>query len=149
MAQRVLISLFTDASYHGKTGEGGWAFWAKKLNVTAWGGGKFRTLLSSSNEAEMCAIANAIVELEKRKILVAQTHVLIQTDSEHSVRAFGKSPPSMSSLEITARQIVINHAKHNQWSFNLRHVKGHSASAQKRFIVNNLVDYHAGRHSRS
>lgn len=146
---RILISLFTDASFSHKKREGGWAFWAKKKNITAWGGGKFKRQLRSSNEAELCAVANAVVELEKRRILTANCHVLIQTDSDHTVRAFSKSPPTMSPLEIEARQIVVNRAKHNQWSFNLRHVKGHSSNSAKRFIVNNLVDRHAGRYSRS
>lgn len=145
---RTLISLFTDASFQHTTLIGGWGFWARKDNVRAWGKGKFKRPLVNSFEAEMCAIANSIVELERRQILLRDCHVLIQTDNQQAVNVFMKDHKCSSPIAVEAKSLVINHAKHNQWSFTLRWIKGHSSGAPRQW-ANNFADKLAGEGSRS
>lgn len=148
MPKRPLISLFTDASLCGRTKAAGWGFWARRGDRIERGGAGFGEPIETSNEAEICAVANSLITCTNRGLIGANMHTLIQLDNDHVVRTLDTRTrdPMMRELEKFAKNTIIAHAKKVGFSFSVRHVKGHSPDLGPGNYVNDLADTIAKRH---
>jgi ribonuclease HI len=125
MGKRILVTLFTDASVY-PNGVGGYGYWAIKDGEKTEGGGQFRAVISNSDEGEACAVANSIAVLVKSGFIAEDHHVLIQTDSTGTIQAFESKRPILPRMVKKAVSHVVGLAQEVGFSFNMRHVKGHT-----------------------
>lgn len=87
MPESKMMTIFCDASVQHKTGEAGWGCWAKK---TGWQsgvtfGGKFRSPVFRSWDAEILALANAVAILAKKGDLDGCSSICLQCDNLRSL----------------------------------------------------------------
>lgn len=151
-----LISLFTDAGL--KDGVGAWAMWAKQNGDVIRYSGIIRRACDSSNDAELCAIANGLYVLKRRWEVSAQTTILLQSDSTSALgmlQGVTVSPPLIAfkhhgptrvygSLASYKNHDIVAYIKtlvaENEWILKTRHVKGHRGTQKPRFAVNTWCD---------
>lgn len=136
-----LVTLFTDASWLPKENIGSWGYWAKHNGRSVSGGGRFKTPVYSSNEAEWKAVANALDYLSRTGFAINNHAILIQLDNMHVVRQNAKG-----AREIAAREHIRQLKEKHSWRLIYRHVKGHQLNLDARSYINNLCDTIARNH---
>ncbi len=160
------MSLFTDASHCPSTGAAGWGAWAK-CNLWSSGalfGGGFKSLLSASHEAELCAIANAMHVLGAGGHLSGVTVLMIQSDNLRALglvkarvpraairnHADGAKVPDLTRVVLSEAEqkglgIIESESTKGGFSIHLRHVRGHRRGPSRQW-VNRQCDRIAKQH---
>ena len=154
-----LLTLFCDASLCHKTGLAGWGAWAKH---GGWDkgylfGGGFKTPMASSNEAEICGIANALTHLANNDKLENIGQVMIQVDNLRALAVIKAYVPNTSerkhatgapvhgvkTLPTAQEMKAVKHlrelVKDHDLKLIVRHVRGHQPG-QSRNWVNRQCD---------
>lgn len=134
------FTLFTDASYDHDMKIGTWAAWVKCDAGVATEQGIFKGQLTSSNAAELGAVANGIAVIIKRFKPEPGSTILIESDSQHALSVVRGPTPTLKA----------DGAKMNRWLrgmerqyglvLRVRHVQGHSKALDKRTSVNVWCD---------
>jgi ribonuclease HI len=147
------ITVYTDASVCSKTKCGGWAAWIKAgPGNTLLANGAFKGEVVNSTDAELRAIANALVVVKKNFETTGAIIVFV-TDSQGAIDAIDgvkngisknrakrrrkKGKPELA-WEAVCKSIIANIPDGCEARFNK--VKAHSRADGKRSYVNNLVD---------
>ena len=85
----MLITIITDASHCPETKVGGYGYWLASKRGKKGGSGTFKGTVETSSLAEMMAVANSLHIAIADHIVQMDDHVLIQTDCEAAIQAFG------------------------------------------------------------
>lgn len=162
------ITIFADASFCPKTRAAGWGAWAKRDGWQAgrFFGGPLRRELASANQAELCALASVVWQLERDGALTDVNSFMLQSDclaalaavsvlpasfwtdsGEKSDSALRPRPPrKLSPVEREGLEAIRSASVGRR--IYLRHVKGHRAGTARSW-VNNQCDAEARRHMRA
>ncbi len=160
------MTLFSDASFCPNTGAAGWGAWAK---CELWSegvlfGGGFKSLLSASGEAELCAIANAMHVLGAGGHLSAVSTLMIQSDNLRALglvkasvpgtsirdHADGAKVPHLTRVDVSGTErrglgIIQSEVASGGFVLHLRHVRGHRPGPSRHW-VNRQCDRIAKKH---
>lgn len=137
------ITINTDASYHPKYSEAGFAFWIS-CDV-----GRYKMYgplkdCKSSNEAEIQAIGNALYFLMKSDLINNDiSKIYINTDSDAAIHHIGLCPPKMDDASVVRgfiAKICSIQKKKKIDLFSFRSVKAHSGVGSPRKFVNDWCD---------
>jgi ribonuclease HI len=79
-------TIFADASYDTRNKAAGWAAWIKADGrASAMASGAFKALPSTSSDAELLAIANAMHQANRLGMIDDGAEILLQSDSVHAL----------------------------------------------------------------
>ena len=141
------VTIIADASHCPETKAGGYGFWIASARGKRGGSGPLKGLVQTSTLAEMMAVVNALHQGLKFKLVEYQDSILIQTDCEAAMFAFGMS----RTLSPDEKNVVL-FLQFLETKFNLtiafRHVKGHSDKTDARFAANRYCDKSARKEMR-
>ena len=161
------LTVFADASHCPETFAAGWGAWAKgdgwPTGVTF--GGEIKARVINSAEAEMAAMANALVRLHNRGVLAHLDLVMLQSDCLRALQLLLQSVPRAESSDhrdgAQVRQVPLSPTPMEQRGIDvildvlggcrsilLRHVKGHKAGEGRQW-VNRTCDDIARQHMRA
>lgn len=162
-----MITIFADASFCHRTSAAGWGAWAKGDGWDAGStfGGELKTRCLNAGEAEIAAIANTLITLQRQELL--HDEIMLQSDClralqliRQAVRVKGSVRPVVSNHKrgapIPASNLipsplekqaldVINLAVVECQTLLLRHVRGHK-NGEGRQWVNRKCDEIARTH---
>lgn len=156
---RILVTIFSDASFHLPTKRGGYGYWIKSSMATDKGSGGLDDVDSAAH-AELWGISKA-VERARELHQGQDLDFVIQCDS---MRALGviltvvktakvakTSPlPIQKSAKLKKGEAaIINNLGAGKSRIWLKHVKGHTDHVDSRSALNRLCDKIAGIASRS
>jgi ribonuclease HI len=82
LARKPNVTIFADASHHERSRVAGWGAWIKadgRDSITC--GAAMKVAIASTNEAELCALANALAMARLRGALAQRDVVMLQSDS--------------------------------------------------------------------
>lgn len=163
------LTLFTDASFEPRYKTGGWGAWVKR---EGWERGRifgqrFHVQMRCQNEAETCAVASAIVMLEKAGVLDGVGEIQLHMDSTHALghlnlfvcksrlapqndgdtKVVTMKKPKQSKLgkNHEAAMIINKICQERDISLQLQHVRGHQRGTG-RYAINRACDHEARRH---
>lgn len=141
------ITINTDASFNQQHKVGGYAFYIVCDHFKIQKSGRFKKHPSSSNEAEMMCIANALYTLSVQPDLPETSLIIINSDALfvfNQVKKKSKSPVGRSTAKLlrtvkskTAFRGVVDP------KFEFRHVKAHNGVSDSRSWVNDWCDKEA------
>ncbi len=138
-----IITIFTDASHCSDTLAGGWAMWAKRASdEKIVYGNSFKNPIKDNNTAEILAVANAMIVIEKHNWFSQNDRVVIGIDSDFAIKVFQNKNFLIDKSIKDAYIYVMNLKKKYNLNISFRHVKGHVSLAKRnnRNHVNNTVD---------
>lgn len=136
----MLVSVFTDASWCPHKKVGGWGAWVKSGRGQFQKGGPFKTSVVSSQVAEMYAVLNGITVAMKTGLALPGDTLLVQTDCQSAIYAFGRESKARCS-EAQQACIMFKQAKAKHGVIvELRYVPAHTKGDKPRLWVNNLCD---------
>lgn len=160
------LTVFSDASHCPRTKAAGWGAWAKgdgwERGLTF--GGPIKATVLNAAEAEMAAMANALVRLHNQGQMAGQQRVMLQSDCirvlQLVLQAIPRAEPSNhkdgapvtrqtilpSPTERRGIQIIVD-VLQDCPTILLRHVRGHRPGEGRQW-VNRVCDDIAGRHMR-
>jgi ribonuclease HI len=139
MMPMALVTMFTDASMQRAQGIAVWASWAKCNGNTIRYSGRLKKLVEHIGTAELSAIANGLVAIEKNFDCAKDSKIIIQTDSRESIDAILKAKHNRAEDTVIVKYIL-QFAKSHGWWLDLRHVKGHKGTITPRHAVNSWCD---------
>lgn len=139
----MLVSLFCDASFSHAQKVGGWGCWIKSNRGQVSGGGPFKTPMNVSNEAELCAVINAVHLGLKRGIIQSEDTVFVQSDCMRVIHLLQGRRTKLTPVETSALAKLANLERKQRLTFRCRWVKGHSRG-KTRHWCNNQCDKIAG-----
>lgn len=156
------VTIFTDASFHDRTGAAGWGAWLKSgPGAGATIGGQMKGTITDSTHAELNAIANALVAARLMNVL--RGSVLVQCDSLNALGCIRKvwpgtlDNPAPGGLPVPARrkapalnlrpaaEVIVTVVREAGIILTVRHVRGHRAG-DGRAWVNRECDRIARKH---
>jgi len=141
----LLITLFTDASFHPRTRASAFALYAISNRGNLNYASRFRGEMENSAHAELAAIGNALHIVLPQPMSAGATRVLIQSDCMDALRWINregkaKYPEVVDRLWWTAEKYRV--------TLETRHVKGHVGIGEPRLYCQDWCDREAGRISR-
>lgn len=144
------VTILCDASYCPQYRVAGYGFWIACQRKRFGGGGAIKSSVDGTNTAEMMAICNAIWHGVGQKAIEKGDSLLIQSDSLAAIdRLDEKKVVSVTEQQqevITYfREIILK----MDFSVKFRHVKGHTAHQEARFVANRMCDKRAKFHMRA
>lgn len=152
------VAIFSDASFSFKTRCGGWGAWVKGDGMAAGilRGGPLKDQPRGVDEAELCAIANALAVAEAEGLLTPARFILVQSDcmaALHALRFAGlaKDRPAADGLPVAVPKrsrlmtskcmaYIRDLVARTGIELNVRHVRGHTGGEAGRFWVNDQCD---------
>ena len=79
-------TIFADASYDGRNKAAGWAAWIKADGrASAMASGAFKALPSTSSDAELLALANAMHQANRLGMIDDGAEILLQSNSTYAL----------------------------------------------------------------
>jgi ribonuclease HI len=124
--QRRSLKLFTDASYRERTNSGAWAAILIIGDGTSEISGPLRGAVTSSTEAEMCAVANALHHFLKVRLIEPRDQVHLYCDNHTVVdRVNGKRPKRKMVGGVEALDKTIELANRAGIVLTAEWIKGH------------------------
>jgi ribonuclease HI len=152
-------TIFADASYDGRNKAAGWAAWIKADGrASAMASGAFKALPSSSSDAELLAIANAMHSANRLGMIDDGAEILLQSDSVHalsivlwaipgsierphenSATIFPYKKPKLKDDARKAVEVIRAIVSVRELKVACRHVRGHTEGAGRQY-VNRAVD---------
>lgn len=138
-----LITLFTDASWCPNTRVAGWAAWAKCNGGTMRQSGAMKSLVESSELAEVMAAANGLHQVVRHFGPTPGTTVLVQLDCLGAMRAL-ESGEKWPQVVHEWERLRIG----SELRLKYRHVKAHQGGKTPRSWVNGWADREAKAHMR-
>ncbi len=138
----MLVTLITDASLCHETRAAGFGWWAVSRRGRAYGGGPIHARPESSNAAELMAIVNGMHCALRRGILLDGDALIVQTDSQAAIQAINGAR-TIAHHETAALERLRAYITAHALSIEMRHVKGHTRTQDKRSYVNRVCDMHA------
>jgi len=134
----MLITIFTDASYHHQSRAGGWGCWAKHNNGKLFRSGYFEKKIRSSSDAELAAAINGIY-LTLKEFNPTSGKIIIGIDNTRAIGMInGSMTPSATEQDMVVELKKL--LKLYNMIIEARHVKAHVNRGDRRNFVNNLVD---------
>ena len=101
----MIVTIVSDASFCPKSGAAGYGIWiASNRGKTAFGN-QFKHKMSSSNEAEVCAIVNGICFALKTRHLIVSDTLVINTDCQSAILLLNKRRKGSTKREQTALEM--------------------------------------------
>lgn len=137
------VTILTDASWDQKLLVAGYGYWVASDRGKRAGGGPFKNKVSSSNQAEMQACANALFIAIREGLVKEGDSVLFQVDNLHALRVLSMLQPPVVAEEIAILRYFQTLTVGKQIAVRFRHVKGHSNKKDNRFLANNHCDERA------
>ena len=145
----MLVTVFSDASWCPHKHVGGWGAWVKSQRLTCTKGGELKDRPSSSGEAEIMAIGNAVYVALHSGAARPGDELLIQTDCQHAIRVLEGQAKPKTAGEADVYLILVKWRAQFYLSMRYRHVKAHTNGDQPRLWVNNECDRLARHHMRN
>lgn len=141
------ITICTDASMHVEKRVGGYAFHIVCDLFKIQYAGPFNEKLSTSTDAELKAIGNAVAALLQQKELPTCSWVVINTDSKWAINAIKAANPMPVAKKVaellTALQQRLQCSK-----IELRYVAAHTGTEDARSFANEWCDEQAKKYMR-
>lgn len=143
----LLVTIFTDASFCHKTHAAGWAAWIKCNGQTTRIARAFKGQIRSSGDAEVLAAVNAICFTIAGLHLGIADRIILQSDCEKvqhvlNTRRVYKCQTSDSGKAALAA-LKACYERHGHPTVEVRYVKAHQGTVDKRAAVNTFVDREA------
>ncbi len=146
------ITINTDASFQPELKVGGYAFHIVCNSFRIKKSGEFKENCSSSMDAEMKCIANALHTLLKIENLPTTNWLIINTDCLgcfNWVKLKSKNPIGKLIAQLI-KKIRARCGKNGKLpKYQLRHVKAHTTNKDARSMVNKWCDNEAKKHMRN
>lgn len=141
----MLITINTDASFNWELKIGAYAFWIVCDAGKIMHSGAFKNKVANSAQAEMMSIANALKTLAKSNFS-GVTKIIINTDFLHYhgyVRnGNSKRDAAVRVLMQVQSELIKKYSLKKNW-LQVRHVKAHAGTDEKRKWVNDWCDEQA------
>jgi ribonuclease HI len=152
-------TIFADASYDARNKAAGWAAWIKADGrASAMASGAFKALPSTSSDAELLAIANAMHSANRLGMIDQGAEILLQSDSVHalsivlwaipgsverrhanSAAIVRSKKPKLKDDSRKAVEVIRAIVDARGLKVACRHVRGHTEGAGRQY-VNRAVD---------
>jgi ribonuclease HI len=151
-------TIFADASYDDRNKAAGWAAWIKADGrASAMASGAFKALPSTSSDAELLAVANAVHSANRLGMIDDGAEILLQSDSVHaaivlwaipgsnerphenSATIFPYNKPKLKDDARKAVEVIRAIVSARRLKVACRHVRGHTEGAGRQY-VNRAVD---------
>jgi ribonuclease HI len=149
----MIITVFTDASFYWRQKVAAYACWAKADGKTVRISGVAKEQLTSANHAEMAAFANGIFLAVRSFAPKVGDRIIIQTDCQDAMSAFGLHPKIKRRKPLEAYQqktvdFVSAEVERCGFKIEARYVKAHNGTGDKRSAVNEWCDAAAKKAAR-
>ena len=152
-------TIFADASYDGRNKAAGWAAWIKADGrASAMASGAFKALPSTSSDAELLALANAMHQANRLGMIDDGAEILLQSNStyalsivlwaipgsterphENSAAILRSKNPKLKDDAKKAVEVIRAIVAARGLKIACRHVRGHTDGAGRQY-VNRAVD---------
>ena len=142
------VTIIADASYCPDTGKAGYGFWIASQRGKRGGDGIIETDVENNIAAEMMALLNALHVARKAELILEHDSVLLQTDCQPAIDAFKGRRQSITQQEKDLVSWYTKFREEHSLHIRLKHVKGHTAREDARYVVNNICDKKARRNMR-
>lgn len=139
----MLATIMCDASFCPETGAGGYGFWIATERGRQGGGQEFKSLLSSSLEAEMCAVVNSLVQAKNLNLLIGVDWVLFQIDCVSAIDRLINPSRCSNDTEKSISLLFQKKIADYGLRYKIKHVKGHTKGRDNRTRANNHCDKRA------
>jgi ribonuclease HI len=141
----VIVTIFTDASFDPHTHASGWSAWIKfgpAPDQTRRYFGPVKVHCPDIHAAELAAIANAVFLASRGLKLSAADLVIVQSDSQTAIDLANGQPNSLHRRKSIRRMVdtIRNTVTSGGFRLELRHVKGHRGTEDRRAAVNSWCD---------
>ena len=136
----MIVTIVSDASFCPKSGAAGYGVWIASNRGKKAFGNQFRHKMTSSNEAEVCAIVNAICFALKTRYLIASDTLVIDTDCRAAIQLLNRRRKSSTKREQTALEIYTSLVTKYNLTVYMKHVKAHTKSKDNRSLSNGYCD---------
>lgn len=138
----MLTTLYTDASFHHETKNGGWAVWARSDRGRIVKSGPCPGYVDDSNDAELAAMFAGIY-------LIGQNwsdtnRILICSDSQTALRWVLDNERSRRETTAKLQKMIRKQCIEHGFSITPRWVKGHSGAGTTQAYLNAKCDEFAG-----
>lgn len=144
------VTLITDASFCGKTGNAGYGYHIKCHKGTKTNGAPIRQRCSSSGEAELHAVWHGVRNARDLGMLRRNDTLLIQIDSTEAIGHL-KRAKSDALIRDDLTHIVskiVSTLEGMKVSYKIKHVKAHTDGSSARGRAHNSCDAIAKYHMR-
>lgn len=142
----MIVTINTDAAYHYQHKVGAFAFWIISDSGRIMHSAPFKTLVNSSDRAEMQCIINAIQALIQQNWVLINK-IVINTDSLNSIHVFTNDKSSIKKYNLqwaSEMRGIFNSIKYHSPLSNVpikfNHVPSHKDTTTKRAWVNQWCD---------
>ncbi len=152
-------TIFADASYDDRNRAAGWAAWIKADGrASAMASGAFKAMPSTSSDAELLALANAMHSANRLGMIEDGAQILLQSDSvyalsivlwaipgsierphENSAEIVRCKKPKLKDDAKKAVEVIRAIVAARGLKIACRHVRGHTEGAGRQY-VNRVVD---------
>lgn len=140
----MIVSVFTDASFHLRFKAAGWGCWVKSDRGSFERGGPVKSDVGDVNTAEFLALANGLHVACLSPVVQFGDKIIAQTDNSHVVGVMQGKDWKMTPMMHEARQTINGLLSAQSLRLEVRHVPGHR-EGKPRYVVNNRADELARR----
>lgn len=139
-AKKVIVTITTDASYHGLHKVGAYAYWITCNLGRLKAAGPLKGKIKNPDEAEIQCILNAL-HVAKQRIGSKAKKIIVNTDSTNAIAVFENKEKEIKRwglkwAEHYRKQLLAG----SYGLIEFRHVKGHTSNKEAKFWVNNWCD---------
>jgi ribonuclease HI len=142
----LITTIFSDASFCPETGAAGYGVYiVSDLGRCEWGG-VIMAPVTSAEDAEWCALANAVAIAAVRLLIVREGKLLLQADNQ-AVMTGLKGPRGFvprSEFGKLSMAKILDYASLHDCTIETRWVKGHAKEQLPRTYCNKVCDRLAG-----
>lgn len=143
----MFVTIITDASFCHTTGIAGYAYWITSDRGGAPGSGVLPIKVSSSLDAEIYSVVNAITEAYNKGFICDNDTLLIQNDCIPALTILltSSSPQENKKHKGTAEAhyTFYRFLKAHGLTAHFKHVKGHTSEPGQRYASNRFCDTEA------
>lgn len=128
----MLVTIISDASVCPITGVGAWAGYVRSQRGLSYFDGVFKELIRDTRRAEFWAACNSLKAAQLKGLAIPDDRVIIQIDN-------------MATHAMLIQEIGMGDLSEwlSQYSWDIRHIRGHSGVATSRTYVHHQCDRRA------
>lgn len=140
----MLVTIISDGSWCQSSKSGGYGIWIVSNRGKLEIGGELNGY-KSSTIVEVLAVANGLYHGIEKGIIYKSDHIVFQTDCVAAIHLFTKCRKP-KGVEVDVYNWFFETLHHNELSFKMRHIKGHSNKKDSRSLAQKKCDELAGRY---
>lgn len=136
----MLVSLFTDASFHPSSGAAGWGAYAISDRSKTLNGGAIKENCRTNNDAELLAALYGLRMAAAHRILRPKDEVLLQSDSSHVLYVLQTFAIRSDDWSKEVHDRIRKGLAEWNCTLRTRHIKGHSGTGTARTWAHDKCD---------